>query len=97
MFTFTFYKHGSMNKTVVSGHKYSIEGGNGYTVVAVHPEQGTDGECYYIDGPELASQVNQGRPSFRQCWVTNTEGRTIDRIEPSEYVPELCVSRSEAA
>lgn len=89
MFTFTFYKHNSMDKTVVSGHKYNVEAGDACTVVSVFPEPGKDGECYYLDRRDLrqlsthpADSNPRYQSSYRSVFVTNEAGKTIDRIEP---------------
>jgi len=63
-------------------------------VIAVHPQQGDDGECYYLDSPEYLKTVLREFPSYRQVFVANDSGKTIDRIVPSEFEPREAITEA---
>lgn len=85
MFTLSFYRNGSTDKTVVATDLYSVSRGPGMTIVAVNP-MGSDkpGMDFKLCKHELTSNCH----FFASMYVTNEAGKTIDHFEaPNEPLP----------
>lgn len=77
MFTLSFYRHGSLDKTVIGTERYSVEfrGDINTYFITTHGEQPAD--CEFRVGPETDIQPYQ----YVSCYVTNEQGKTIDTFQ----------------
>jgi hypothetical protein len=95
MFTLSFYRNNSTDKTVVSTNLYSIGHGPGITTISVNP-LGSDkpGMDFRLCRFEDCSHCSY----FGSVYVTNADGKTIDHFEaPKERPPAVASGEVKAA
>ena len=83
MFTLSFYRNQSTDKTVVCTDLYSVTHGSGITTIAINPIGGESG----VDFKLCRFEDHQGCNYFGSVYVTNTEGKTIDHYDAPKERP----------
>ena len=87
MFTLTFYRNGLNDKTVVATDLYSVAYAQGMNIVSINPigsdKPGVDFKiCKYEHGDCCAY--------YREAYVTNEAGKTIDHFVAPNEMPIVC-------